>query len=44
MATGLGCIPEGVQMKRVIEAVIPVGTPWGGPESRRYLSAFVSQC
>lgn len=29
-------------MRRAIEGVIPIGTPWGGPESRRYLSAFVS--
>ncbi|HEY3281167.1 MAG TPA: hypothetical protein VGN26_02745 [Armatimonadota bacterium] len=29
-------------MKHILESVIPVGTPWGGPESRRYLSGFVS--
>lgn len=29
-------------MKRIIDDVIPVGTPWGGPESRTYLSSFIS--
>jgi hypothetical protein len=29
-------------MRRLLENVIPIGTPWGGPESVRYLSSFVS--
>lgn len=29
-------------MTRILEDVLPVGTPWGGPESRRYLSSFAS--
>lgn len=29
-------------MQHIIDGVMPIGTPWGGPESRRYLSALVS--
>jgi hypothetical protein len=29
-------------MMCILEDVIPIGTPWGGPESNRYLSSFVS--
>ena len=29
-------------MRHILQNVMPVGTPWGGPESIRYLSAFVS--